>query len=129
MRISKRFIDSDYQPIMRSHDFRQPRLLRYTRRHFPTAKDLEVSCRSAFIKATEVVASVSLDRGILGGAPCIRGTRIPVYMVLDAVEYYGSLKGALKSYPHLTLEQVKDAVRFAKLVLEHPVDNEAASSS
>jgi len=46
-------------------------------------------------------------------------------MVLDAVEYYGELEGARKSYPQLSIEQVKEAVSFAGTVLEHPVDHEA----
>lgn len=55
----------------------------------------------------------------------MRGTRIPVYMVLDAIEYYGTLEGALISYPQLNIDQVREAVRFAKSVMERPVDNKA----
>jgi uncharacterized protein (DUF433 family) len=43
-------------------------------------------------------------------------------MILDAIEHYGDLEGAIKSYPHLTLTQVKDAVRFAAQILEYPVE-------
>jgi len=39
-------------------------------------------------------------------------------MILDAIEYYGNVKGVLKSYPHLTVEQVRDAVRFSKIAME-----------
>ena len=63
----------------------------------------------------------------MGGSPCLRGTRIPVYMILDALEYHGSVEGALESYPNLTKEQVRDAIRFAKFVMERPVDNKIAS--
>jgi uncharacterized protein (DUF433 family) len=50
-------------------------------------------------------------------------------MVLDAVEYYGTLEGVKKSYPKLTIEQIKDAVSFAAAVTEHPIDNEVARYS
>jgi uncharacterized protein (DUF433 family) len=61
----------------------------------------------------------------MAGAPCVEGTRIPVYMILDAIEYAGSLEGALESYPRLTLAQVKEAIGFAKLVVECPLAHEA----
>jgi uncharacterized protein (DUF433 family) len=67
-----------------------------------------------------------MDPATMAGAPCIAGTRIPVYMVLDAVEHYGSLDVTL-SYPRLTLQQVKDAIGFAKLVVECPIDDRPAS--
>ena len=73
-----------------------------------------------FQEAVSVYSGISVDRSTMAGAPCIAGTRIPVYMVLDAVEYYGSLD-VTPSYPHLTLQQVKDAIGFAKLVVECPL--------
>ena len=60
----------------------------------------------------------------MAGAPCVEGTRIPVYMILDAIECCGSIEGALESYPRLTLEQVKEAIGFAKLVVECPIEHE-----
>jgi uncharacterized protein (DUF433 family) len=43
-------------------------------------------------------------------------------MILDAIEHYGDLAGAMKSYPQLSLNQIKDAVCFSAQVLEHPVE-------
>jgi uncharacterized protein (DUF433 family) len=74
--------------------------------------------REAFAAAERQVPSIVVRRGLVGGNPCIKGTRIPVYMILDGVEYYGNLKGVLKSYPQLTIQQVKDAVRFSKIAME-----------
>ena len=91
---------------------------KYVRRHQPTAKDFSISLREVFAITESQVPSIVVRPGLLGGNPCIAGTRIPVYMVLDAVEYHGSLKRVLKSYPQLTVDQVKDAVRFAKISLE-----------
>jgi len=102
---------------------RELRFDKYLRRHCPTAKEFRISLRSAFDEASKIVPAITSAAGVLGGTPCIRGTRIPVYMVLDAVEHYGTLKGALRSYPQLDQEQVKDALRFAKLVMERPVDD------
>jgi len=74
--------------------------------------------REAFAAAERQVPSIVVRRGLVGGNPCIKGTRIPVYMILDGIEYYGTLKGVLKSYPQLTIKQVRDAVRFSKITME-----------
>lgn len=87
-----------------------------------TAKDFDVPFASVLREAAKHYNSIAIDDEVLGGTPRIAGTRIPVYMILDAIDYYGNLDGALKSYPHLSIEQVKEAVSFAGEVLEHPVD-------
>ena len=91
---------------------------RYFRRYNPTAKDFSSSMREVFTMAGEQVPSIIVDQGLVGGNPCISGTRIPVYMILDAIEYHGTMKGVLKSYPQLRIDQVRDAVRFSKIVME-----------
>ena len=89
-----------------------------------TAKDFDVTLSSALETAARHFHCIAIDSDTLGGTPRIAGTRIPVYMILDAIEHYGDLAGALKSYPHLSIGQVKEAVCFAAEVLEHPVDYE-----
>lgn len=91
---------------------------RYFQRYNRTAKDFSISMREAFSIARGQITSIVVDSGLVGGHPCIGGTRIPVYMVLDALEYHGSMKGVLKSYPQLNLNQVRDAIRFSKIVVE-----------
>jgi uncharacterized protein (DUF433 family) len=100
----------------------------YIGKLFSTAKDFDISLASAFESAARHHRCIAIDKEILGGTPRIAGTRIPIYMILDAIEYYGSLEGALTSYPHLSLEQVREAVSFAGEVLEHSVDNESETS-
>ena len=68
--------------------------------------------------------AISVNPDVMGGAPCVDGTRIPVYMILDAVEHHGSPEGALESYANLTVEQVKDAIGFAKIVVECPLGDD-----
>ncbi len=97
-------------------------------RFFSTAKDFDISFATVLESAARSHRCIAIDKEILGGTPRIAGTRIPVYMILDAIEYYGNLEAALTSYPHLSLEQVKDAVSFAGEVLEHSVDNESETS-
>jgi uncharacterized protein (DUF433 family) len=85
-------------------------------------KDFDIPISDVFYRSLQGRPSIAIDYNILDGTPHITGTRVPVFMVLDAIEFYGNLDGALKSYPNLTLEQVKDAVSFAAAVTEHPVD-------
>jgi uncharacterized protein (DUF433 family) len=87
---------------------------------FPTAKHLDEPFSTVLQCSLEKSKYIDMDYGILGGTPRIANTRIPVYMILDAIEFHGDLAGAIKSYPELTMEQVRDAVLFAAGVLECP---------
>ena len=120
-------LDSEcYPPVLSAgHSKEEPgtRYWKYVSRHYPCARDFNISLRNAFSFAEEEVPSISVRRGVLGGSPCIEGTRVPVYMILDAIEYYGSLEGVQKSYPHLNLDQIRDAVRFSKVVMECSVEH------
>jgi len=87
-----------------------------------------VPLAESFKGAAREYPSVAIDPNVMAGAPCIAGTRIPVYMVLDALEYYGTIEGTLSSYPGLTAQQVKDSIGFAKSVVECPIDDETASA-
>ena len=80
-----------------------------------------------FQSATKQYSSITADPEVMGGAPCVRNTRIPVYMIRDAIEYYGNLEGALRSYPSITLQQVRDVIGFAKLVVECPIEDKPTS--
>jgi uncharacterized protein (DUF433 family) len=50
---------------------------------------------------------------ILGGKPCIRGTRISVEFVLELIASGGSIDDIVKAYPHLTKESVQEAILYA----------------
>lgn len=92
------------------------------------AKDLSLPFESVLQKALKDCPMIASDADVIFGTPRIAGTRIPVYMVLDAVRYYGTVSGVLASYPQLTTEQVSEALNFAALVLEQPVDDETTPS-
>ncbi len=52
------------------------------------------------------------DSDILQGEPCLKGTRIPAYMVA-ALAKEQSVKNIQKAYPSLTLEQIEAARIYA----------------
>ncbi|MCE4600626.1 MAG: DUF433 domain-containing protein [Desulfurococcales archaeon] len=58
---------------------------------------------------------------IMGGKPVIKGSRIPVYFILELIASGWSIDDILKEYPHLTREDVLAAVRYAARVLREEV--------
>jgi uncharacterized protein (DUF433 family) len=65
-------------------------------------------------------SSISIDIDVMEGQPCIAGTRIPVRSILRAIEHYGSVEEAIRCYPDLTADQVRDALFFSQVILEPP---------
>lgn len=53
------------------------------------------------------------DHRIMGGVPCIRGTRIPVATVVGLLAQGQSVEEILADYPQLTVEDVRAALEFA----------------
>jgi uncharacterized protein (DUF433 family) len=67
--------------------------------------------------------SICTDPEILGGTPHIKGTRLSVRTVLGKLYLHGSVQAVLDIYePHLSEEQVKDAIAYAQDFLEMACD-------
>jgi uncharacterized protein (DUF433 family) len=58
------------------------------------------------------------DPGILGGKPCVRGTRLSVEFLLELVASGGTRDDILAQYPQLTPEGLAAAFRYAADVLK-----------
>ncbi len=58
-------------------------------------------------------ARITIDPDKLGGAPCIRGFRIPVATVVDMVAEGMTFAEILRDYPDLQAEDIPEALRFA----------------
>lgn len=62
---------------------------------------------------------LSTDPKILGGQVCVRGTRIPVTLILDALAAGETIENLLRGYPSLTRDDVQAALAYgAKLAHE-----------
>lgn len=61
-------------------------------------------------------ALVVSDREVLSGEPCIRGTRVPVYLI-GALAHAQGVRKTLAAYPFLTVEQIELVSLY---VSEHP---------
>lgn len=53
----------------------------------------------------------------LGGKPVIKGTRIPVYLILEMIAEGMNEKEILREYPELKEEDIKDAIKYASHLL------------
>ena len=60
---------------------------------------------------------IEIDPKKLGGKPVIKGTRIPVYLILEMLASGMSVEDILKEYPELTEEDVNEAIKYASKVL------------
>jgi uncharacterized protein (DUF433 family) len=56
---------------------------------------------------------ISIDPEIMGGVPCVRGTRIPVPMLVRMVAGGMTIGDIVAEYPQLSEEDVAEALRFA----------------
>jgi uncharacterized protein (DUF433 family) len=59
------------------------------------------------------IAKRLADHRVVGGVPCIRGTRIPVATVVGLLAQGRSIEGILADYPQLSTEDVRAALAFA----------------
>ena len=53
------------------------------------------------------------DPNILNGKPVIKGTRIPVYIVLNLIAQGYTFDQIIESYPDLTKEDIKAVLEYA----------------
>ena len=56
---------------------------------------------------------ITVDHRQMGGAPCVRGLRIPVSTVVGMVADRMSEEEILRAYPDLEREDIREALLFA----------------
>lgn len=54
-----------------------------------------------------------MDHEVMGGVPCVRGTRIPVTTVLGMLAEGQSVPMILRDYPQLAEEDIRAALQYA----------------
>jgi uncharacterized protein (DUF433 family) len=60
-----------------------------------------------------MAARISIDRRIMGGVPCVAGTRIPVATIVGLLGQGCSTDDVLADYATLTGEDILAALQFA----------------
>lgn len=73
------------------------------------------------INLEELFGRITVDPDVLVGKPVIKGTRIPVYLIVELVANGMSVKEILKEYPRLKTEDIKAALLYASKLVESEV--------
>ena len=61
---------------------------------------------------------ISVDHNIMGGAPCVRGTRIPVTTVVGMVAESMTVEEIVADFPQLTPDDIQDSLRYAAAAVD-----------
>lgn len=61
--------------------------------------------------------NVAMNPTVMHGNPVFKGTRIPLYTVLEELADGGSLRQVLEAYPSLKLEQLQAGLDFVSSLL------------
>jgi len=69
----------------------------------------------------ELLNRVVIDPRILAGKPVIKGTRIPVYLIVELIANGMRTKDLIKEYPELKEKDVKAALLYASKLLEKEI--------
>lgn len=62
---------------------------------------------------------IELDPRVCNGRPVIKGTRIPVSVILEQIAEGESWEAILAGYPELTREDIHAALHYARASLDH----------
>lgn len=67
---------------------------------------------------TKTFIRIVRDKSVMHGQPVIKGTRIPVSLIFDYLADGFSIKDILHQFPHLTPEDINEALRYGSNVLQ-----------
>ena len=56
---------------------------------------------------------ITVNPAVMGGKPCIRGMRVTVGMIVEAVEAGRSTRDLLADFPYLEEEDIREALTYA----------------
>lgn len=59
------------------------------------------------------IGRISSDPNVCSGKPCIKGTRIPVHIVLDLLAAGESFEGIRNAYPNVTDADIRACLGYA----------------
>ena len=67
----------------------------------------------------EELDRIIIDQEVLSGKPVIKGTRIPVYLIIELLANGMTEKEILSQYPTLKKEDIKAALLYASKCIEN----------
>lgn len=67
----------------------------------------------------ELAGRIIIDEQILGGKPIIKGTRIPLYLILELLASGMNEQQVMSEYPNLKHEDIKASLEYASRILRN----------
>jgi len=64
---------------------------------------------------------ITIDPGVMNGQPCIRGMRLTVKRVLEALALYPERRDLIREYPELEDADIQQVLNYAALNVEDVV--------
>jgi uncharacterized protein (DUF433 family) len=56
---------------------------------------------------------IAIDPAVHHGDACIKGTRVPVSVIVGSIADADTMQDVLVAYPHLSLQDIRAALKFA----------------
>jgi uncharacterized protein (DUF433 family) len=70
---------------------------------------------------SNLLSRITVNPGVCGGRPCIRGLGVRVKDVLDMLAGGATRAEILEDYPYLENDDITAALEFASRAADHPV--------
>ena len=70
-------------------------------------------------KMENIINRITIDPAVSSGKPCIRGTRIPVHIVLDLMASGETFNGIIIAYPNISQDDIRACVKYAAMLAEN----------
>ena len=61
---------------------------------------------------------ITIDPKVCHGKACIRGTRIPVHIILDMIAAGETFDNILAAYPHISREDIQECAKYGAALAE-----------
>jgi uncharacterized protein (DUF433 family) len=71
------------------------------------------------MESQAVLQRITSDPEICHGKPCIKGTRIPVYLIVSLIAEGENIETIIKDYPSITPDDIKAAIKYAARLCEY----------
>ncbi len=78
------------------------------------------------IMGTEFQDRIEVNPKVMGGKPVVKGTRIPVYIILQMLGDGASFDDVVAEYPRITEEDIKSVLEYAQHKIDPDIDEEVS---
>ena len=80
-----------------------------------------LSQTQASLQFVQAFPNIKVDAAILGGKPCIKGTRLSVAFILELLASGATQSDILAKYPHIPDSGISEALQYAALFLTNEI--------